>query len=61
MVFDSIGRFFIEAFRTDSLMLGGFKMAQIISVILIIISIVGFIIISRKSKYEDLYYESKGV
>lgn len=57
----SIGRFFIEALRTDSLMLGGFKMAQIISVILVIISIVGFIIISRKSKYEDLYYESRGV
>ena len=57
----SIGRFFIEAFRTDSLMLGGFKMAQIVSIILIIVSIIGFIIISRKSKYEDLYYESKGV
>ena len=57
----SIGRFFIESLRTDSLMLGGFKVAQIISVVLIIISIVGFIIISRKGKYEDLYYESRGV
>ena len=55
------GRFFIESLRTDSLMLGGFKVAQIISVVLIIISIVGFIIISRKGKYEDLYYESRGV
>ncbi len=61
LIWYSIGRFFIESFRTDSLMLGGFKVAQLISIILIIIGIIGFIIISRKGKYEDLYYESKGV
>ena len=32
----SLGRFFIEAWRTDSLMIGGFKIAQIISIILFI-------------------------
>jgi phosphatidylglycerol:prolipoprotein diacylglycerol transferase len=30
----SVGRFFIEAMRTDSLMLGGIKVAQLVSVVL---------------------------
>lgn len=51
----SIGRFFIEAWRTDSLMLGGFKVAQIISVILFIIGLSYIIYLSRKGKYENLY------
>ncbi len=53
----SFGRFFIEAFRTDSLMFGGFKVAQIVSVILFIIGLLAFMILSRKSKFEDLYRE----
>jgi len=52
-----IGRFFIEVFRTDSLMLGGFKAAQIISIIMIASGIIAFMIIARKTKYEDLYNE----
>ena len=54
----SIGRFFIEALRTDSLMLGNFKVAQIISIILFI---AGLIIVSLKttgSKFEGLYKEA---
>ena len=51
----SLGRFFIEAWRTDSLMLGGFKVAQIISVILFITGLVYLIYLSRKGKYENLY------
>lgn len=51
----SIGRFFIEAWRTDSLMLGGFKVAQIISVILFIVGLSYIIYLSRKGKYENLY------
>ncbi len=35
----SIGRFFIEGLRTDSLMLGGIRVAQLVSIILIIVSI----------------------
>ncbi len=51
----SVGRFFIEAWRTDSLMLGGFKIAQIISIILFI-SALGFIIYNHhKGKYTNLY------
>ncbi len=44
----SIGRFFIEGFRTDSLMLGSLRMAQVTSLIFIIISIVLYIYLSRK-------------
>ncbi len=49
------GRLFIESMRTDSLMLGGFKVAQIVSVIMIIIGLLIMMITSRKGRYEDLY------
>ena len=51
----SLGRFFIEAWRIESLMIGGFKVAQIISVILFITGLVYLIYLSRKGKYEILY------
>lgn len=50
-----VGRFFIEALRTDSLTILGFKMAQIISIIFVIIGVIIFVIGLKKSKYEDLY------
>ena len=53
----SVGRFFIEALRTDSLMIGNFKIAQIVSIILFI---AGLVIVSLKttgSKFEGLYKE----
>ena len=48
-------RFFIEKMRTDSLMLGGFKMAQIVSVIAFVIGFFLLVFNSRKGKFEDLY------
>jgi len=51
----SFGRFFIESMRTDSLMLGGFKAAQILSVVLFVGALIALMIISRKGKFEDLY------
>ena len=53
----SVGRFFIESLRTDSLMLGGFKVAQLVSVLLFLIALGAMMIISRKGKFEDLYNE----
>ncbi|MFP4698616.1 MAG: prolipoprotein diacylglyceryl transferase, partial [Eubacteriales bacterium] len=38
-IFYSIGRFWIEGLRTDSLMLGNFRVAQLISILIIVISI----------------------
>ena len=56
----SVGRFFIESIRTDSLMLGGFKVAQLVSIALFILGLFIFMILSRKGKFEDLYTEAKG-
>lgn len=39
LIFYSLGRFFIEAFRTDSLMLGSIKIAQLISLVFILCGI----------------------
>lgn len=51
----SFGRFFIEAWRTDSLMLGGFKVAQILSAILFVVALIYLIYLYRVGKYENLY------
>ena len=51
----SVGRFVIEKQRTDSLMFGGFKVAQLVSVILFIVGMLAFMILSRRSKFENLY------
>lgn len=59
LMYYSVGRFFIESYRTDSLMIGGFKAAQIISVVLFLIGMVSFMIISRKGRFEDLYNEDQ--
>jgi len=43
----SLGRFFIEGLRTDSLMLGPFRIAQLVSLAGILICIVGLVLIYR--------------
>ncbi|MGM9877591.1 MAG: prolipoprotein diacylglyceryl transferase [Bacilli bacterium] len=55
LIWYGIIRFIIEIFRTDSLMLFDFKVAQIVSVIMVFVGI--YIIISQhqKPKLEDLY------
>lgn len=55
------GRFFIEASRTDSLIFMGFKMAQIVSVIMVVIGVIIFILGAQKSKFEDLYNDNNNV
>ena len=52
-----IVRFIIEIGRTDSLMLGGFKAAQIVSIIFVLAGIGLFIYKQRKGHFEDLYNE----
>lgn len=54
-------RFFIEIGRTDSLMLGGFKMAQIISVTMVLVGIGMIMFMSRKGRFEDLYNDINNV
>ena len=48
----SIERFFVEALRTDSLMIGPLKQAQVISVVIIAICAITYIILSKKTKKE---------
>ena len=51
----SIARFFIEGLRLDSLMLGPIRMAQLVSVIGVIIGIVIMIKSKKGSKFDNLY------
>lgn len=46
----SLGRFFIEGLRTDSLMLGPFRIAQLVSLSLILLAVIGFQYIRRQEK-----------
>ena len=50
MVFYSLGRFFIEGLRTDSLMFFGLRTAQIISIIGMVIGVIIIFIANRNSK-----------
>ncbi len=55
LIWYGIGRFFIEGMRTDSLMIGPLRMAQVVSVIMVIVGIVLVIIKGRGSKFENQY------
>ncbi len=57
----SIGRFYIESLRLDSLMLGNFKVAQIVSGVLFIVGVILVLIQSRKPKLEDMYNNKEKV
>lgn len=58
MIWYSVGRFAVESLRTDSLMLGNFKMAQIVSVVLFITGIIYLIYSSKGSRFDNLYNSS---
>jgi phosphatidylglycerol:prolipoprotein diacylglycerol transferase len=59
LIWYSIGRFFIEGMRTDSLMLtSSLRMAQMISIALVVLAIV-IIIYRRKAGLADLRYQDK--
>ncbi len=58
LIWYSVARFIIEGMRSDSLMLGNFKVAQIVSLILMLIGIILFIYYKRIKKcdvFEHLY------
>lgn len=56
LVWYGIGRFLIESLRTDSLMLGNFKMAQIVSIVMIVLGILYYIKLEKStSKLENRY------
>ncbi|UDI78839.1 prolipoprotein diacylglyceryl transferase [Staphylococcus taiwanensis] len=59
LIWYSIGRFFVEGLRTDSLMLTShIRVAQLVSVILIVLGLV--IMIYRRVKYQPPLYKEAG-
>ena len=46
----SIGRFFVEGLRTDSLMLGSLRIAQVVSLILVVASGIGLLWMASRKK-----------
>jgi len=52
-------RFFIESLRTDSLMLGNFKMAQIVSIVMIVAGIIMLIFSRRGSVFKNRYSDTE--
>jgi phosphatidylglycerol:prolipoprotein diacylglycerol transferase len=61
LIWYGVVRFFIEGMRTDSLMLGEFKVAQIVSLIMIIVGIIMFIIQRKGSVFNNLYNDDKNM
>jgi len=51
VIWYSVGRFFVEGLRTDSLMLGSLRMAQTISIALIVVAVA--IILYRRTKQQS--------
>jgi len=61
LVWYSLGRFFIEGLRTDSLMLGPVKVAQLVSVILFVSGLILILLQIRKPKLEMLYNQKEDI
>ncbi len=61
MMWYSVGRFFIESLRTDSLMFNGFKVAQMISLLMFILGFIGFIYLCFNRLKRGLYYDKNSL
>ncbi len=61
LVWYGIGRFFIEGLRTDSLMLGPLKMAQVVSIMMILAGIILFFIRNRGSRFQNRYNDKENI
>lgn len=55
----SFGRFFIEGMRTDSLMLGPLRIAQVVSIILFVVGLFLFLFAKKGSRFDNLYKEAE--
>lgn len=49
----SVERFFVEALRTDSLMVGPFKQAQVISFVIFVVCLAGYFILRKRGRKID--------
>ena len=59
LMYYGIVRFIIEGMRTDSLLIGEVKVAQIISIIMFIGGIILFVLTLRKKRFEGLYKQDQ--
>lgn len=59
LIWYSIGRLFIEGMRIDSLMLGNIRVAQLISIVCIIIGIIMLIICKKGTRFDNLYKDKE--
>lgn len=50
----SVERFFVEALRTDSLMIGPFKQAQVISIVIFCVCLAGYIVLQRRRNKKQI-------
>lgn len=63
LIWYGIGRFILEGFREPEyiLMIGNLKVAQLISIVMILIGIIYFIICTRGSKFDNRYNDKENV
>ena len=63
LIWYGIGRFFIEGMRTDSLMFGTLKAAQIVSIMMFIVGVILLVLGFKGSKFENRYddYETEDI
>ncbi len=59
LIWYSVGRFVIEGMRTDSLMLGDFRVAQIVSIGLVIVGILMLIFCKKGTRFDNLYKDKE--
>lgn len=55
-IFYSIERFFVEGLRTDSLMLGSLRMAQVVSVIIFMLFLIFYIKLRKNRRRKRIFY-----
>lgn len=61
LVWYGIGRYIIEGMRTDSLMLGDFRIAQIVSILFVVIGLIIIIVKGRGSKLINRYNDMENL
>ena len=61
LVWYGIGRFFIEGLRTDSLMYQDFKVAQIVSILMVLFGVAMYIYKLRGSIFENRYNDWRNI
>lgn len=59
MMWYSVGRFFIEGLRTDSLMWGNIRVAQAVSIGMFIFGLITIFILGKGSKFKNLYNDKE--